>query len=85
MADHCHKVNCKECEWHGKLADCLKAENPFAPGDEILGCPNCRAPSSMVYACDVGDCKRDVSCGTLDENREYWHTCGEHVPRHALS
>lgn len=79
MTEHLHKVNCTDCRWHGKTSEILKAENPFLPGHEISGCPNCQEPCSIVHACDFGDCKRDVSCGWLDANGNYWSTCSNHM------
>lgn len=79
MVEHLHKANCTDCHWHGKITEVLRAENPFEPGDEILGCPRCHTVSHIVYACDFGDCKRDVSCGWLDAEGKYWSTCGAHM------
>jgi hypothetical protein len=73
------KVECKECHWQGQLSQVLKAENPFEPGQEIHGCPECRSPCSFEYCCEWHDCWKPASSGTPSKDG-YKHTCFDHRP-----
>lgn len=73
------KLICTECGWHGTTDMMLEAPNPFMPDDVVTGCPDCRAVSCLVFACEHADCWREVSCGTPTPSG-YAQTCGEHAP-----
>lgn len=75
------KLICNDhrCGWQGTEAEMLRADHPFQPGVEILGCPKCRETDTLRYACDEPGCWKEATCGTptLDGYRS---TCGKHMP-----
>ena len=75
------RVKCRECDWIGHLDEMLEAENPFDPGNTIIGCPECKTPCNLEYACEIEGCSELATCGTPGENGEYYQTCGKHQPR----
>ena len=72
---------CPLCYQSFPTTDALKADHPFQAGEQLLGCPKCRAAcdESFQLVCDVMDCKRPVTRGTPTP-RGYRRTCGEHAP-----
>lgn len=64
------KVRCggRHCDWRGYEHEVLRAPNPFAPDDEIWGCPECRGIETMLEVCDEPGCWRETSCGTPTKN-----------------
>lgn len=73
------KVYCGECKWLGLLSDVLRAPNPFDAADELLGCPECKAPNEIMRRCDEDGCNRPASCGTPTPTG-YKQSCFEHRP-----
>jgi phage FluMu protein Com len=73
------KWMCEECDWCGQESDLLRASNPFASNDNVVGCPHCKEINSMTMACDEPGCWRQVSCGTPTPGG-YRNTCGKHKP-----
>jgi hypothetical protein len=71
---------CEECGWQGLGRQLLQAPNPFAEGETMVGCPDCREPNSMHMACDEPGCKAHASCGTPTPDG-YRHTCYKHMPK----
>lgn len=70
---------CEECGWRGADAELLRASNPFDPDEGMVGCPDCKEPNSMVFACDEPGCWAQVSCGTSTATG-YRSTCYRHKP-----
>lgn len=79
MSEATRKVVCDDCRWCGLMAEVLTTENPFDPGDALLGCPACKQVNTIRYACDEPDCWKAVTCGT-PTNTAYRNTCGQHAP-----
>ena len=67
------------CDWRGLSADRLFAPNPFDPGTDLLGCPQCKDTGCFYITCDEADCWEHVSCGTSTLGG-YRQTCVEHKP-----
>ena len=70
---------CDECDWRGQSEHLLRAQNPFAVNDDIVGCPHCKEVNSMTMACDELDCWQQATCGTPTEGG-YRQTCYRHKP-----
>lgn len=70
---------CEACGWHGSESDLLKAPNPFAPGEQIFGCPSCKSIDCFSVVCDEPGCWRSVTCGTPTP-AGYRSTCRRHKP-----
>ena len=66
-----HKFNCDSCDWHGTEEQVLKAKNPFNETEELLGCPVCKYPETLNYACAEPNCWNDIG---------YGNTCAVHIP-----
>lgn len=60
-------------------ADILRAPNPFAPEDDVAGCPFCRSVDSFVTVC--WKCDQRASSGTPTKLYGYIWSCNEHLPR----
>ena len=75
------KLICTErrCDWRGNVDGVLRAPDPFNPGVDIIGCPDCKAHSSIHMACDEPGCWSVADCGTPTSDG-YRETCGEHMP-----
>ena len=73
------KLRCDECDWHGLQAEMLKGVNPFDPTSEVVGCPDCKAVSSLHFCCDEPGCWVQATCGTPTAEG-YRNTCWKHVP-----
>ena len=75
------KIKCGErrCGWRGTEDKVLVAKNPFYPGEEIWGCPDCGAINTMLGVCDEPGCWEETSCGTKTPEG-YRRTCGKHMP-----
>ena len=71
------RVECDECEWVGISGQLLRAENPFDPSSEIVGCPACKSVDQFTMLCEIEGCSRHASCGWPDGD-EYRQTCYEH-------
>lgn len=70
---------CNECGQAHEESQLLTAPNPFAPTEEIYGCPNCKEIGSFRLICQVGDCENDASCGRARfRGFRYAHLCGVH-------
>lgn len=69
---------CRECGWMGRNAQILSAPNPFDPTDEVNGCPNCKAVSSLLVACQVDKCRKEASIG-FPKDGGYVNACGDHA------
>lgn len=74
------KWKCRDCDWLGLGSKLLQAPNPFATGEIMVGCPDCREPNSMTMACDEPECKSEATCGTPTP-AGYRHTCYRHMPK----
>lgn len=73
---------CEECGWSGLGDKLLRAPNPFATDETMVGCPDCCEPNSMRMACDEPGCEARASCGTSTPTG-YRHTCYRHAPKEA--
>lgn len=76
------KLRCENprCNWVGDTTNALQAPNPFAPGEIIYGCPECReCNGTLRAACDVDGCGDFGTCGT-PTTAGYRLTCFNHVP-----
>ena len=82
---------CKDCDSIISESAVLRAENPFNPEDELLGCPNCKAVDHRVrhrprrhhqfrMACAASGCTSEVSMGMPHEDGVYRATCSNHGP-----
>lgn len=71
---------CTECGWCGDAAEVLNNQNPFDPGDTIVGCPKCKSVNTMRTVCDEPDCWEPDTCGTPTPTG-YRRTCHEHKPQ----
>jgi hypothetical protein len=73
------KVICTErrCYWKGTTKDMLQGVSPFDPEESIVGCPNCKAINTLVSACYVDGCWKEVSCGYPTPDG-YRNSCGDH-------
>ena len=71
---------CEDCNWAGPLEHLLQAENPFDHGEQIQGCPHCKAVNTMRSCCDELGCWEPDTCGTPTGNGGYRRTCGTHRP-----
>jgi hypothetical protein len=79
-----NKVMCEECNWHGTFDQVLHGKNPFAKGEEIIGCPECHAPEMIICVCEIDKCRLPASCGTPLSDGGYAQTCGKHVPNNQV-
>jgi hypothetical protein len=70
---------CRECSSVCGDKELLRAPNPFAPAEEIVGCPICEEVNAMVGACDFGGCVREASTGSPTADG-YVRRCWEHSP-----
>ena len=75
------KLRCKECDWIGSVDDMLEADNPFDPGYTIIGCPECKTPCNLEYACEVEGCNELSTCGFCGKDGEYHQVCGKHFEK----
>lgn len=71
---------CEECDWIGPDSALLRAPNPFAPADEICGCPNCKEVNHFALACDFRACRNDASSGWPLADGSYVNRCWQHPP-----
>lgn len=74
------RFTCEECNWNGPEEEVLRAPNPFAYKETMIGCPICREPNVLKLACDEPGCVEFVICGT-NTPTGYRQTCNEHRPR----
>jgi len=75
---------CGECGKHCADGEMLAGANPFLVGDEVYGCPHCRACNpDWSQICDEPGCKSETTCGTQTET-VYRRTCARHMPRPAV-
>lgn len=68
---------CTECGEITHKDDLLDAPNLFYPGDNISGCPECKAIERFELLCYEGNCENRVECGFPTDNG-YKRTCGDH-------
>lgn len=73
------RVRCNECDWRGMDGELLRADNPFFPMDEIIGCPKCYAINEDYAVCDEPGCWKQSTMGTPTPEG-YRHTCWNHKP-----
>lgn len=71
---------CKDCDSIISEGGVLRAENPFNPEYELLGCPNCKAVDQFRLACAASGCTSEVSMGMPHEDGVYRSTCSKHGP-----
>lgn len=77
--DMATKCFCRECDWRGTWGDVLKAPNPFAPEEEIMGCPDCKAvDDTLRTACYETGCWKEASCGSPYPDGVYRWSCYKH-------
>jgi hypothetical protein len=71
------KLLCSECHKRLRVAEILHAISPFDAGDDIAGCPQCKAINAELPVCDEPGCWELVTqgCPTTDGYRT---TCREH-------
>ena len=72
-----------QCGWVGPLTDLLFGFNPFADGDVIKGCPNCRGvvdtyAASVDYVCQFPGCTNLAEGGTPLGDGDYASVCDLH-------
>lgn len=72
------RYRCKECHDFFAESEVLKAPNPFAPADEIYGCPHCCEVENLALLCDFPGCSRYSSSGEPTPEGGYVHRCHEH-------
>lgn len=83
LPDLPHWWRCNECGQAHEESTLLKAPNPFAPTDEMMGCPNCGEPNNFREVCQVGDCEEDATCGRPRfRGFRYARLCGRHFSEH---
>jgi hypothetical protein len=71
------KLRCRKCQ--SITYQYLRAANPFDNSQEVIGCPQCYAVDSMVWACFEDGCKREV-CLCIKTKNGYRMACVEHLP-----
>lgn len=74
------KLRCDACRRVLRSADVLSAPNPFAPDEDVYGCPHCRAVTRFEVLCDEPGCEAAATCG-FPLPGGYRLTCGVHYPR----
>jgi hypothetical protein len=57
----------------------LIGEDPFNPGCEMIGCPDCREQTLQV-CCDEPGCNQPADTGT-PTTTGYRSTCAHHAPQ----
>jgi|GEM_PF-2219002 len=70
---------CEGCDWIGSHEEVLRAHNPFAPSEELWGCPECFEANRFVRTCDNAECRQIASNGTPTPNGYVW-SCFKHRP-----
>ena len=71
------RMKCTECGWVGDIDELLLDVNPFNRKESIIGCPECKATSCVIEACEVDGCNK-LGTYSYAENGEEHKTCGEH-------
>jgi len=54
------------------------AVHPFAEGDVLVFCPECKDVATIREACAHDDCWREASCGAPTPDGGYERTCHDH-------
>jgi hypothetical protein len=74
------KLRCTNtpCAWQGDESDVLKASHPFKEGEQVWGCPACRAIDTLMTVCDT------PGCWELAHFLGEQAACSQHVPSNSL-
>ena len=77
-----NKFICESCCSIVFAEDRMWADNPFQPGDEISGCPQCNGVECFKTACQFDGCKNEGTGGYPGGNgfRYFW-ACHKHAPK----
>lgn len=73
-----NRFKCEDC-WSIVTSDrLLRAESPFDPDDEIVGCPECKSIVGFISLCHETGCSEQASMGKSTEDG-YVNSCHKHI------